>query len=30
MATFLGRDVKLVILVVVSNINFLKGDEFVT
>jgi hypothetical protein len=30
MASFLGRDVKLALLVIVSNINVLKGDEFVT
>jgi hypothetical protein len=30
MGTLLGGDVKLVLSVIVSNINVLKGDEFVT
>jgi hypothetical protein len=30
MASLLGRDVKLALMVIVSNINVLKGDEFVT
>jgi len=30
MASLLGRDVKLALLVIVSNINVLKGDGFVT